>query len=640
MPRMAQRPQSNHTCCGMLPFTSMGPPEGQNANSCEFRRSERPPSGPTLRDWNDSDYVHVLTWIGASALRWVVIVVVLALSAYLVNVLLMQATGVNDSPLSKTLKAMLIEVSYVFGCVYFLTYRERRIDDWFVSRMLIAAQDWFTRMCGRNRTVSSLINFLFVFILVGVLFVVVFGLVFWLPPFAGENNGLRLLLSAIAIHMMIQGLALLQLQLRTIVHARPHPVGVRPAESGSGSLRVLHLSDLHITRGAKYLLVGEKEVNERIRKQPDSHPNERFREICEHFKRSGGFDVLLLSGDVTDTGNRQEWQHFLTLSKELLDNRDFALVLVPGNHDININSSTPLVSRPPETEVVPVLLRWLDLHDGVARAVRILNFVALMKHLYYDDQRVFTLESGCKLTPLIESRAFGTLLECADALDLEFFNGLDDERRHRLKRARSAQALLGRFHSLHPVSRRLANLVQQVSTAWTDMFPYVVEMREHGFAFVVLNSVGRSTYIATNACGEVDPEQIERLSRLTTLLSGRGVRAVYAMHHHLALVDEGRATSKKPRDGFIALRNADELTAALASVSTDIVVFHGHRHVPLYGEATIAGPTHSTGVRVISADSSTLRPGDGNKDLSGVMTWTLACDEMEITVSATERWPG
>ena len=49
-------------------------------------------------------------------------------------------------------------------------------------------------------------------------------------------------------------------------------------------------------------------------------------------------DVILISGDITDTGHADEWKMFFDLiPKDWLPK----MVLVPGNHDLNITTANP-----------------------------------------------------------------------------------------------------------------------------------------------------------------------------------------------------------------------------------------------------------------------------------------------------------
>ncbi|HVP11916.1 MAG TPA: metallophosphoesterase [Phycisphaerae bacterium] len=89
--------------------------------------------------------------------------------------------------------------------------------------------------------------------------------------------------------------------------------------------RIAHLSDLHMTADDSASRT-EPAFAERLKGM-----NENFRRLlkCEAVQRA---DLVLITGDVTDSGERQAWQQF---SKALTDASIAARTLVVlGNHDI------------------------------------------------------------------------------------------------------------------------------------------------------------------------------------------------------------------------------------------------------------------------------------------------------------------
>ena len=91
-----------------------------------------------------------------------------------------------------------------------------------------------------------------------------------------------------------------------------------PPESG---LRVIHLSDLHVTEG------------DRVRMVEHASPggNVALRALLRR-PELGEADIVVFTGDITDRGTAGSWGEFLKLIGEagLLDRA----VLVPGNHDL------------------------------------------------------------------------------------------------------------------------------------------------------------------------------------------------------------------------------------------------------------------------------------------------------------------
>lgn len=90
-------------------------------------------------------------------------------------------------------------------------------------------------------------------------------------------------------------------------------------------VKIAVISDLHIPIEA--LLEGKK-------------PREDvWKSLCDALRAAcaNGVDFIVVIGDVTDTGKDEEWEKFYEKAKEAGIDLD-KIIIIPGNHDININS--------------------------------------------------------------------------------------------------------------------------------------------------------------------------------------------------------------------------------------------------------------------------------------------------------------
>lgn len=101
---------------------------------------------------------------------------------------------------------------------------------------------------------------------------------------------------------------------------------------------IVHLSDLHFPNSLSWLSLRGKMFSGYLnyylnrRKQ---YPIEIFHKILE-FVKTIDYDILILSGDLTNVSHPREFEKSFHLLKPILDQR---LFLVPGNHDRYIESS-------------------------------------------------------------------------------------------------------------------------------------------------------------------------------------------------------------------------------------------------------------------------------------------------------------
>ena len=128
-----------------------------------------------------------------------------------------------------------------------------------------------------------------------------------------------------------------------------------PSEPGLRSLRVAHLSDLHIV-GERY---GYRMESGTHGPRGNHCIRNTIRKLSETHKLNP-LDRVLVTGDITDAGTRAEWAAFIDLLRGCPELRQH-LSFVPGNHDVNIVDRTNAAR--------------LDLPWSSAQALRKLRFV-------------------------------------------------------------------------------------------------------------------------------------------------------------------------------------------------------------------------------------------------------------------------
>ncbi len=107
-------------------------------------------------------------------------------------------------------------------------------------------------------------------------------------------------------------------------------------------MKLLHISDLHFPTSVPILSLRRKMFsgyfNYKLRRQK-KYPKEILNALVGHI-RSQSYDLLVISGDLTNVSHEREFQIAREILDPLLDKRVF---IVPGNHDRYIQSSiTPV----------------------------------------------------------------------------------------------------------------------------------------------------------------------------------------------------------------------------------------------------------------------------------------------------------
>ena len=316
-----------------------------------------------------------------------------------------------------------------------------------------------------------------------------------------------------------------------------------PAPSGGRTWRIAHLADLHVV-GERYGFRiesgrGGPRGNARL---------ERVMTRLEAIHRAQPLDLVLVCGDMTDSGRATEWAEFLdaVARHPILASR---LIVVPGNHDLNI------VDR-----ANPARLD-LPLSAGKRlRQMRTLSAIAAVQ-----GNRVRVVDSG--------SRQLARTLNEALAP-------------HRSNIAAFME---------HGGVRRAARL----RGVYDDQFPMILPPdSSDGLAIAILNSNAEAHFSFTNALGMISHEQARRLAAAAGAYPQ--ARWILALHHHL--VEYPMPVSAFYERVGTALVNGSWFLRELTPLALRTVVMHGHRHIDWIGACG--------DLRIVSAPSPVMGATD------------------------------
>jgi 3',5'-cyclic AMP phosphodiesterase CpdA len=295
-----------------------------------------------------------------------------------------------------------------------------------------------------------------------------------------------------------------------------------PAQSASSTLRVAHLSDLH--------LVGERYGCRMECGSFGPHGNRSFRSALRKLAAIHArtpLDRILVTGDVTDAGTRAEWVEFIDLLRECPQLRE-RMSFVPGNHDVNIVDRT----NPAR----------LDFPWSAGQALRKLRFVLALDAVQGGRARLVDPVSG----------ALGPSLQ----------DYLREGKRPELLRALAQRgAMRGRW---------------EITKIWNAIFPLVEPApTRDDYGLILLDSNAPSNFSLTNAIGVVNPLQMNALKSLLKNSPGRAW--IILLHHQVVEYPAAAISSLRDRIG-LALVNAPDVLAAIAPHASRVLVVHGHRH--------------------------------------------------------------
>jgi len=294
-----------------------------------------------------------------------------------------------------------------------------------------------------------------------------------------------------------------------------------PPASGAATLRVAHLSDLH--------LVGERYGYRMEAGTKGPHGNLRFRRTLRTLAAihaATPLDRVLITGDITDAGTRAEWVEFLDLLRRAPELRA-RILFVPGNHDVNVIDRTN-----PGRFALP----WSESH-----ALRQLRVVLAFDAIQGESAHVVDRATG---TPGLSLR--------------EYLR--EGDRPAHLRALAERGHWRGRLEMMH---------------IWDAIFPLVVPPpKEGGYGVILLDSNAQRHFSLTNAVGVIGRSQLAALKSI--LRAGRDREWMILLHHHVA--EYPTASSGLQERIGLALVNAPDVLAAIAAHGAPVLVLHGHRH--------------------------------------------------------------
>lgn len=348
-----------------------------------------------------------------------------------------------------------------------------------------------------------------------------------------------------------------------------------PPGASTEKLRIGHLSDLHLTKGEEVGLV-----------EGGPSGNRFFRALCETQRhRLEQCDVVVINGDVTDTGDCEEWRAFFEAYPASLLEKT---VLVPGNHDFNI--LTRAIGRAED-------------EDFLSRNVRLVRALAALDLVMGPRAIVFSKEGKTETLRKTLRGEASSLLRFSRRPSPGFRSGGDF------------------FERFLPMGGPL-----MPERLWDSVFPLTLELPARRVVFFVLDSNKRSSHILSNGFGAVGPGLLKLM-----LLRKRyaGWRQIHLLHHHVAL-PPGQISKLELMARGLVLEDSSSFVRYLQS-SPRALVFHGHRHVRYEGRI-------GESIQVVSASSSTL-PDERSGAPPGFAIATVELAEDGAKLVALEWFP-
>ena len=289
--------------------------------------------------------------------------------------------------------------------------------------------------------------------------------------------------------------------------------------------RLAHLSDVHV--------VGEKYGFRIESGRSGPRGNERLHQLftrLEQLCAQGQLNFVLVTGDMTDAGTSAEWAEFLD-SITSYPHVEQRLLLLPGNHDVNIvDRSNPA---------------RLDTPMSPGRALRRIRTLSVLNAIQGSRVRVINYERRC-LGPTL-----------SDALEPKI-------------------ASLSRF-----ADQGRPHILKSVAKLWARVFPMVLSPDENnGLGVILLNSNADTHFSFTNALGLISIEQVHGLE--IAMKQYTASAWVIALHHHVVEYPQG-AHAFSERIGT-ALINGNWFLRRIRPLSNRAVIMHGHRHIDWIGE--------------------------------------------------------
>jgi predicted MPP superfamily phosphohydrolase len=329
-----------------------------------------------------------------------------------------------------------------------------------------------------------------------------------------------------------------------------------PARDTGHIWRIAHLSDLHVV-GERYGFRIESG-----RSGPcGNHRLSRALAQLNGVHATHPLDVILITGDVTDSGRSAEWAEFLDALARCPHLAERVLIL-PGNHDLNV------VDRANPAR--------LDLPTSPSKRLRQLRALSAMAAL--QGERVRTVDRT--------DEHLGPTL--ADAV-------------------RPYQARIAEFADAGSLL-----LSMPLAELWADVFPLVVPPQtDAGLGIILLNSNAETHFSFTNALGLISTEQTRGIEVAMTQYPQ--ACWVIALHHHP--VEYPRAAKALSERIGTTLINGSWFVRRLRPFAGRLVLMHGHRHIDWIGECA--------GLVIVSAPSPVMDATDDAESYFYIQTLTI-----------------
>lgn len=303
----------------------------------------------------------------------------------------------------------------------------------------------------------------------------------------------------------------------------------------SATVSILHLTDLHF-------------VSDDAASRVETHPGPpfgnsllriRLESLAETMERS---DVVVFSGDITDSGSAAEWRELQRLVRAWPDRIRRKTIWIPGNHDLNFVVPASRAMRKRDTML---------LHGRLQRQA-----------LYARFCRQF-LQAGDEFLSLRD----GVIVRSTPN---DWFDNRHDE-------MRSLMNALDR--GVLPDDVPASTLAWQVP-AWVRK----VQQGELKCAFLAVDTSQWGWTAGTNALGAYSGELQELVVRWTAEISSEGYVPIVIGHHAMIPIFEKSRKETLKEQLFVA--GAAQLYGDVwfeglvrAAPKIGFVYLHGHRHV-------------------------------------------------------------
>ncbi|MCW3473484.1 metallophosphoesterase family protein [Limobrevibacterium gyesilva] len=346
-------------------------------------------------------------------------------------------------------------------------------------------------------------------------------------------------------------------------------VAFDPPPPGGRQWRIAHLSDLHVV-GERY---GFRIESGRAGPRGNDRLERAMSRLAE-VHAVAPLDLVLVTGDMTDSGRPAEWAEFLDIVARypLLAKR---MLILPGNHDVNVvDKANPA---------------RLDLPGSPGKRLRQMRALSAIAEVQGERVRLVDPATGRLGKTLSEALAphRQEIVAFADA------GGL----RHAIRLRR----------------------------VWDAAFPMVLPPEaEDGLGTLLLNSNAETHFSFTNALGLIPVEQ----ARAVAAVIHQFPRAcwIVALHHHLV-------EYPKPAKAFserigTALINGTWFVRQFRPLGRRVVAMHGHRHIDWIGGCG--------DLRIISAPSPVMGAVGDAESHFHVHSFAAGADGL-LCLSAAER---